>query len=462
MAEAAQEDELKKQIDQIAGEYLAEKGSVGLAVGVISGGQQRIFCYGERAQGSDAPVDPDSLFEIASITKTFTTTLLAEMAQRGEVRLKDPLQKYLPEGATAPKYRGREIDLVHLATHLSGLPGAPPNITWADDGDPWGRYTEEELYQAVRSTKLRTAPGTRGAYSNYGMGLLGNALGRIHGGGYEAAVVERICEPLGMPDTRITLTVEQEARFVQGHAKGEPTPHWTTPALPGCGAIRSSVRDMLRYVAANLGEAPSPLREGMEECRRSRGKASPPRPTGQRMLFALAFAAVSLFLHWRVAPPLGPPSDNFWLLFWPVALSAWFGGTSAGAAAAVLLAAADLIFRILPNPGFPGNALSALRSPAVMVVLGTGIGWVIGTGHRAAAREEVGLGWFSSPLDRGARTWWHNGMTGGFSTFAGFVTESGSGIVVLSNSNNSVDYTADRMLRAVHGAHRKPATGGSP
>lgn len=437
---------LRKQIDTLAGEYLAQKGSVGLAVGVVYRGRPYTLGYGRVSPDSPEAPDADSLFEIASITKTFTATLLAEMAARGEVSLKDPLRKHMPEGVAVPDYRGREIDLVHLATHLSGLPGAPPNITWADDGDPWGKYTEAELYQAISQVRLRAAPGARGEYSNFGMGLLGNALGRVHGGGYEAAVVERICEPLGMQDTRIWLTPAQEARFVPGHTGGKPTPHWTTPALPGCGALRSTVRDMLRYLSGYLGDAPSPLKEAMEECRRSRGRSTPPRPRRQRALLALLLFAAWLAVHWQVAPPPGPASNNFYLLGVPVGIAAWFGGAGTATVTALLIAAAELFLWHTP-----------LRGAAGMLIAGAVIGWLLGFGHRIAAKEEVGLGWFNSPLEVGkARFWWHNGMTGGFATFAGLVTESGAAVVLLSNANLSADLVAIRMLRAVHLAALEP------
>jgi len=445
---AALPDSLRQEIDRLAEEYLSAKGSVGLVVGILYRGQEHLLGYGRLSLDTDRPPDGDSLFEIASITKTFTAALLAEMALHGEVRLDDPLQKHLPEGIRVPVCRGKEIVLVHLATHLSGLPGAPPNIRWAEDGDPWGRYTEKELYEAVAQTRARAAPGERGTYSNFGMGLLGNVLGRVHGGGYEAAVVERICDPLGMPDTRITLTAEQEARFVPGHAGGKPTPHWTTPALPGCGALRSTARDMLRYLAGYLGEAPLPLREALQECLRSRGRSSPPRPVRERVALTGALFTAWLAIHFWMAPPPGPVASGYLHFGIPVAIGGWLGGMGTGVAVTLLIAAAELLLWTLP-----GGDAAPHRVPLVTAGTGALFAWVFSFMHRIAAREEVGLGWFRSPLAVGdARVWWHNGRTGGFATFAGLVEESGSALVVLSNASNSVDSAALRMLRALHKA----------
>ena len=176
-------------------------------------------------------MDGDTLFEIGSITKVFTALLLQDMIERGEMKLDDPVQKYLPNSVKMPTYQGKEITLLHLATHTSGLPRD-------DDG---------QLYAFLSHCALRQAPGTRLEYSNLGMGLLGHVIALKADKDYETLVVERICQPPGMDSTRITLPPELESRLAIGHAmpgsrvRGFRPPHQEpnarVPSLLGAGAL---------------------------------------------------------------------------------------------------------------------------------------------------------------------------------------------------------------------------------
>lgn len=213
--------------------------------------------------GGTLPVGDSTIFEIGSITKTFTGTLLADMVLKREVALDDPVAKYLP-GWTLPTWQGTPITLLDLATHTSGLPSLPDDFSSADPQDPYADYTEAKLVAYLARAQLRSAPGTRYAYSNMGMGLLGQALAARAGQPYEALVRERILTPLGMNDTRIDVLATDAARVASGHSEQLlPVAPWHFPVFAAAGAFRSTLADMLKFADAVRDTTRGPLRRAL-------------------------------------------------------------------------------------------------------------------------------------------------------------------------------------------------------
>jgi serine-type D-Ala-D-Ala carboxypeptidase/endopeptidase len=252
-----------------------DRQSLGIVVGVIEPTGRRIVAYGSLDNGDKRPLDGDTIFEIGSITKVFTSLLLADMVQRGEVALTDPVSKYLPAGVKMPERGGRQITLQDLATHTSGLPRLPSNLTPKDPANPYADYSVEQLYQFLSSYELTRDIGSQYEYSNLGGGLLGHVLARRAGMDYETLVRSRILAPLKMTSTGITLSPGMKARLAVGHDdKLVPVANWDLPTLAGAGALRSSANDMLIFLAANLGYIKSPLAPAMAAMLKVR------RPTG--------------------------------------------------------------------------------------------------------------------------------------------------------------------------------------
>ena len=240
-------------------ERLASRPTVGMVVGAIDRtGNRRVVAHG--ASGTDRPLDDRTVFEIGSITKVFTTAILADMVRKGEVALEDPVANYLPRNGRVPERAGRRIMLLDLATQSSGLPRMPANFAPRNPANPYADYTAEQLYAFLAGYELPRDPGSRYEYSNLGMGLLGHALARKAGTGYEELVTARVLRPLGMRDTRIALTPELRARLALGHDQGgSPVPNWDIATLEGAGALRSTVEDMLTFMVANLDSTATPL-----------------------------------------------------------------------------------------------------------------------------------------------------------------------------------------------------------
>jgi serine-type D-Ala-D-Ala carboxypeptidase/endopeptidase len=184
----------------------------------------------------------------------FTGTLLAEMAQRGEVALDEPIDALLPAGVSAPSRNGRRITLQDLATHTSGLPRLPANLVPGDQDDPYADYEPEQLYDFLSRYTLTRDVGAAFEYSNEGAGLLGHLLSLRAGRGYGDLVRERILAPAGMTSTVLDMPPQLRERCVTGHdEQGRAVAHWNFTTLAGAGGLRASAADMLSFAAAGLG-----------------------------------------------------------------------------------------------------------------------------------------------------------------------------------------------------------------
>jgi CubicO group peptidase (beta-lactamase class C family) len=204
-----------------------DKVADGIVVGMLDERGRRVI---SRGKVDSTNANGDTVFDIASITKVFTRLLLLDMVQRGEMRLDDSVQKYLPASVHMPTRDGKEITLLHLATHTSGLPR-----------DWNGGCLPENLYSFLSSYKLPRDPGAEYEYSNLGACLLGQVIELKAGKPYKELLAERICRPLGMNHTCVDP---------QALACGVP---------PGAGRVLSSANDLLKLASACLGFTTSPL-----------------------------------------------------------------------------------------------------------------------------------------------------------------------------------------------------------
>ena len=249
--------------------------AVGIVVGVVEPAGRRIVSYGAAAKSGGPALDGDTVFEIGSITKVFTSLLLADAVKRGEVGLEDPIAKHLPSTVAVP-VRGRAITLEDLASHRSALPRLPTNFAPKDPSNPYADYTVENLYQFLSTQQLTRDVGASYEYSNLGAGLLGHLLARRTGMDYEALVKARITGPLGMPNTVVTLSPALRARLAAGYdASLAPTNNWDLPTLAGAGALRSTANDMLTLLEAFLGYRQNALAPAMAEMVKPRAPAGP-------------------------------------------------------------------------------------------------------------------------------------------------------------------------------------------
>lgn len=330
------------QIRGLLEEFVEDGQSVGVVVGIVREGERIVAGAGRLADGGVGPPDGDTVFEIGSITKVFTSTALADLEMSSGLGIETPVQSLLGDQVQMPMRDGIEITLVHLATHSSGLPRLPDNLAPADWANPYADYSAERLYEFLADHELARDIGEIVEYSNLGYGLLGHALALSEGADYETVIAQRILEPLEMSDTAVILTPPLQARLATGHDERlQPVANWDLAVMAGAGALRSSVNDLATFLEANLGLRQTPLREAMQRTH-------------------------------------------------------------------------------VPQAAVPAMGM------------------------------DIGLGWLIADID-GRRFLWHNGATGGYSSFIGFDPEAREGIVILSNSEISVDGLAQRLVTRFFG-----------
>ncbi|MDX2358628.1 serine hydrolase domain-containing protein [Dietzia sp. PP-33] len=258
---------LHEELVEEAAQRLARR-RVGLVVGGGPKGDVSIASGGDDGHG-EVP-DAGTLFEIGSITKTFTALLLADGVVRGEWRLDTPVRELLPAGVEVPSRAGVQITLQHLATHTSGLPRSPiriglrENLAYLRTGaDPYAGLTEDGVLQGLRDVRLKRTPGFgRPRYSNLGFGLLGTAMTAGTGLDYFSLVRDRVCAPLGMVDTVVDdqMTTDQRERMAVGfRSRRRPAEPWPVAGIAGAGALRSTATDMVRFLEAQVDPASTGL-----------------------------------------------------------------------------------------------------------------------------------------------------------------------------------------------------------
>ncbi len=247
---------------------LLERAAAGAArrrAGVVVGyaapdGTTTLRAAGRTRLPEGATPDGRTVFEIGSVTKTFTALALARAVVDGSLELRTPVGELVPEVGDLGR-DGTRVTLGHLATHRSGLPRTHvPTVRGSVDmllgRDPYRDATEESLLAAIGAGRLRRTPGTgRPAYSNSGFGLLGIALARHAGTTYGELVRARVTAPLGLADTRLRHEASDDhaGRTAQGHHRRRaPAPAWPLDGLPGAGALLSTATDLLAWARAHL------------------------------------------------------------------------------------------------------------------------------------------------------------------------------------------------------------------
>lgn len=237
-----------------------ERWAIGMVVGIVDESGTRTVSHGKFTHGDPHDVTEDSIFEIGSITKVFTSLLLMEMVDRGEVRLDNKVAEILGPDVRIPSRNGRSITLVDLATHTSGLPRIPANMQPANPANPFADYTREKLYDFLSTYSLSRDIGLQFEYSNLGYGLLGLTLAKRLRMDYEQLLKLRVLDPLGMIGTGSTMTASIKANLVPGHTRElKPTMPWDSGVLAGAGGLRSCVNELLKFLSAYLGYIRNPL-----------------------------------------------------------------------------------------------------------------------------------------------------------------------------------------------------------
>jgi CubicO group peptidase (beta-lactamase class C family) len=251
---------LDKEVDSAVQPYISLQATAGLSIGILKDGKTIFYGYGETAKGNKQIPDEHTIYEIGSLSKTFSAILLANAVDEGKVKLDDPVNKYLPDSIPPLQYEGTAVTLKTLSNHSSGLPRMPSNFQSTDMNNPYKDYDMNDLFSFYKTFKLTRKPGVQYEYSNLAVGTLGVIIESVYHENYEKLFTDIICKPLGMNETREFLRQQDSSKFAKGYNEdGAYNPPWDLNALEAAGAIRSTTYDLLKYANANLGEAPQKL-----------------------------------------------------------------------------------------------------------------------------------------------------------------------------------------------------------
>jgi CubicO group peptidase (beta-lactamase class C family) len=255
---------LDKKIDVEVRQAMKRRKMIGMAVEILKNGKTTFYGYGETSRGNNLLPDERTIFDIGSITKTFTATLLAYAANEGKLNLNDPVNKYLPDSIPPLEYKGTPVTLLTMSNHTSGLPSWPSNLNSSDISNSINDYSNSDLLSFLAHFKLQRNPGVKLEYSNLAVATLGFILQDIYKMTYDSLVAKVIDDPLGLHDTRLIVPTGDSARVAKGYGSdGKAVSAWSLKAFAGAGGLRSTAADLLKYAAANMGEAPPALNKAI-------------------------------------------------------------------------------------------------------------------------------------------------------------------------------------------------------
>lgn len=265
----AEEKDPNKVVEKVIKNFMKNKEIPGVAVALIFDQTPHVYFFGTANKTTGEPVTPDTIFEIASITKVFTSTLLAEEVIAGRMNLNDPVTKFL-HFAHPPHGQIGKVTLETLATHTSSLPRVPPPLK------PFRPHTHESVLEFLSDWKPSYPIHSKYVYSNLGFGVLGYAVADAAGKPFHTLLDDNILHPLGMHSTYIRVPKALMHNYAQGYNQhGKPAEQYGVNAWPGGGALRSTITDMFKFLKANLEiDGPPKLLKAMQFAQEGRFKVS--------------------------------------------------------------------------------------------------------------------------------------------------------------------------------------------
>ncbi|MCU0436514.1 MAG: beta-lactamase family protein [Raineya sp.] len=254
LTDNAMKTKLDSSVQKAVTQYMSNENVSGLSVGVIENGKMFTYHFGEMKKGTKQLPTNETLYEIGSITKTFTGIILANNVKEGKINLHDDIRKYLDGDYPNLQYKNTPIQLVHLSNHTSRLPSQPLIVnTRKDPFDPKQVFTEKILTDILHNIKIDTIPGTKIEYSNFAVSLLGHILEKVNNLTYEQLLEKYIFTPTKMTQSKINFTKNDFKNYAQGYnVAGDTVNYWRNKLVEPAGGIRSTTKDMLLYMKAQL------------------------------------------------------------------------------------------------------------------------------------------------------------------------------------------------------------------
>lgn len=260
----------------LAKAFVARPANAGISIGVTRNGTRHVVSRGVKSKSdSRGLVGDETVFELGSITKTFTGVALAQAVLDGHISLEQPIGDFLPPSIQFPE-KVQSIPVGALATHSAGLPRNPPSLSFLSQTfrkNPVGRVTERQAFESLAGVAADGPVGRDYEYSNFGFMLLGRLVQEATGVGY-GRLIARLAGSLGMSSTWVEPPETELSRLAVGHRVGNPVEHWYEVPLPGAQGVVSNVPDMLTYLEAHLDPDATPLPEALTAAMEPRVRAS--------------------------------------------------------------------------------------------------------------------------------------------------------------------------------------------
>lgn len=249
---------LDSLVDKCVQRYFQDKRAVGLSIALVQNGKPHFYNYGETKAGNGQRPDNRIIYEIGSMTKTFTGIILAQAILDKKIGLEDDIRKYLKGSYPNLNYKGTAIRIKDLANHTSRITRIFPNM-WErpsyDSLNPLSNYSRKLLYEGLHQMKVDTLPGKIYSYSNMAVALLGTILEDAYGQDYFSLVSKNILKPYQMRDTRIDIGSLPSGRIAWPHnTPRQQVSLWDLGEVPAMGALRSTTADLVNYINANNAE----------------------------------------------------------------------------------------------------------------------------------------------------------------------------------------------------------------
>ncbi|MEE4572674.1 class C beta-lactamase [Pseudomonas alliivorans] len=238
----AQNPKLDDFVREAASRVMQENGIAGLSIAITHNGTQQFYTYGKASKDTAQAVTPDTLFELGSISKTFTATLATWAQASGQLSLTERIDTYVPQLRDT---RLGKVPVFHLGTHTAG--GFPLQF-------PDKVQTTEQMMAYFKAWQPEYLPGTHRTYANPSVGLLGLVAARSLQLPFKSAMQQGLFPALGLKNTYLTVPDEQQSLYAQGYNKLDE-PVRVNPGVLASEAygVKSNSRDVLRFVEANLG-----------------------------------------------------------------------------------------------------------------------------------------------------------------------------------------------------------------
>ena len=259
-----EQDPINEYISSEGDSLLSNPEIKSISIGVIKNGKIYKLHKGQLANGK--PPNDQTLYEIASLTKTFTGTLLAQAIVAKKVKIDDDIRKYLSDSLPKLVYDKKPITFRHLVTHTSGLPHMFPYKPDIFDNPDWDKlpfeiyklqegFTKSQFFDELQKVKLDTIPGFKFNYSNVGANLVGYCLENIYGKSYRDLLSEYILKSLQMTETKIEISGDGTEFLAQGfNANHVKMPARAEKEMNAEGGIVSTLDDMIKYMEFHLNE----------------------------------------------------------------------------------------------------------------------------------------------------------------------------------------------------------------